>query len=284
MSTVAGPSASLPRAGGCYARLVALAVTPPGMRVKPRLRGVTHQWAFFSAIPLGILVGLYADTSRARVAGAVFAASVVAMFGASALYHRVTWSPAMRPWLRRLDHAGIYGLIKFATIAGAYNLKATKAEIMSIASNKGPTVQNRGVGKPTMIFVLERMVDIAAKKVGLTPAEMRFRNFVKPEQMPYTTPSGEIYESGDYPECLRQAMALGEYDKFSGTHRPDIITYLNKEKGERIEVFQDEVMSITYFAASSDSLLRCGPSERSKRASGIRQVNKKTLCRAKSKS
>jgi 2-furoyl-CoA dehydrogenase large subunit len=110
--------------------------------------------------------------------------------------------------------AGIYGLIKFATIAGAYNLKATKAEIMSIASNKGPTVQNRGVGKPTMIFVLERMVDIAAKKLGISPAEMRFKNFVKPEQMPYTTPSGEIYESGDYPECLRKAMALGEYDKF----------------------------------------------------------------------
>jgi hemolysin III len=115
VSTVAGPAAGLPRAGGCYARLVALAVTPPGVRVKPRLRGVTHQWAFFSAIPLGILVGLYADTSRARVAGAVFAASVVAMFGASALYHRVTWSPSVRPWLRRLDHAGIYGLI-----AGSY--------------------------------------------------------------------------------------------------------------------------------------------------------------------
>jgi hemolysin III len=115
VSTVAGPSAGLPRAGDCYARLVGLAVTPPGVRVKPRLRGVTHQWAFFSAIPLGILVGLYADTSRARVAAAVFAASVVAMFGASALYHRVTWSPSARPWLRRLDHAGIYGLI-----AGSY--------------------------------------------------------------------------------------------------------------------------------------------------------------------
>jgi hemolysin III len=87
----------------------------PGARVKPRLRGVTHELAFYVAIPLGILVGLYADTSRGRIAGAVFAASVVAMFGASALYHRVTWSPSVRPWLRRLDHAGIYGLI-----AGTY--------------------------------------------------------------------------------------------------------------------------------------------------------------------
>ena len=109
--------------------------------------------------------------------------------------------------------AGIYGLIKFATIVGCYNIRATKAELISVVTQKGPTVQNRGVGKPTMIFVLERMMDIAAKKLGLTPAEIRFRNFVQPEQMPYTTPSGEIYESGNYPECLRKALSLSHYDE-----------------------------------------------------------------------
>ena len=109
--------------------------------------------------------------------------------------------------------AGIYGLIKFATLAGCYKMRATKLEILSVAANKGPTVQNRGVGKPTMIFVIERMVDIAARKLGLTPVEMRMRNFVQPEQMPYTTPSGEIYESGNYPECLRKALALSHYDE-----------------------------------------------------------------------
>src|SRR6266508_1060293 len=84
-------------------------------RVKPRLRGVLHQWAFYFAIPLGIVLGLVAETSRARVAASVFAASVVGMFGASALYHRVTWAPTRRRWIRRLDHAGIYALI-----AGTY--------------------------------------------------------------------------------------------------------------------------------------------------------------------
>jgi 2-furoyl-CoA dehydrogenase large subunit len=110
--------------------------------------------------------------------------------------------------------AGIYGLIKFATMVGCYNIKATSAELMSIVTNKGPTVQNRGVGKPTMIFVLERMVDLVAKKLRLDPMEMRFRNFVQPEQMPYTTPSGEIYESGNYPECLRKALSLIGYEEF----------------------------------------------------------------------
>ena len=108
--------------------------------------------------------------------------------------------------------AGIYGLIKFATLVGCYNIKATRAEILSVATNKGPSVQNRGVGKPTMIFVLERIVDMAAKKLGIDPVEMRFRNFVQPTQMPYTTPSGEIYESGNYPECLRRALELSNYD------------------------------------------------------------------------
>ena len=84
-------------------------------REKPRLRGVFHQWAFVLALPLGVALVLVAETTRARVGAGVFAASVVAMFGASALYHRPTWTPKRRAWMRRLDHAGIYCLI-----AGTY--------------------------------------------------------------------------------------------------------------------------------------------------------------------
>jgi len=84
-------------------------------REKPRLRGVFHQWAFVLALPLGVALVLVAETTRARVGAGVFAASVVVMFGASALYHRPTWTPKQRAWLRRLDHAGIYCLI-----AGTY--------------------------------------------------------------------------------------------------------------------------------------------------------------------
>jgi len=84
-------------------------------QVKPRLRGVFHEWAFYLAIPLGVSVGLLAQTSLGKVAAAVFAGGVVCMFGASALYHRLTWSPPWRRWLRRADHAGIYLMI-----AGSY--------------------------------------------------------------------------------------------------------------------------------------------------------------------
>ena len=63
----------------------------PGVgELKPRLRGVSHEWAFYVTIPLGVLLGLVAAGARAQVAAAVFAGTVVAMFGASALYHRFT--------------------------------------------------------------------------------------------------------------------------------------------------------------------------------------------------
>ena len=91
------------------------AETTPGPRAKPRLRGLSHEIAFFLALPLGVALVLEPETTRGRVSAIVFAASVAAMFGASALYHRVTWSPGRRPWMRRLDHAGIYALI-----AGTY--------------------------------------------------------------------------------------------------------------------------------------------------------------------
>ncbi|MHB8059519.1 MAG: PAQR family membrane homeostasis protein TrhA [Gaiellaceae bacterium] len=84
-------------------------------KVKPRLRGVFHEWAFFLAIPLGIALVLVTETTRGRIAAGVFALSVVTMFGASALYHIPDWTPKRRAWLRRLDHAGIYCLI-----AGTY--------------------------------------------------------------------------------------------------------------------------------------------------------------------
>jgi len=82
---------------------------------KPRLRGVLHQVAFVVALAVAPLLILGAEGTRRRAAAAVFAAAVAACFGASALYHRVTWTPRMRPWMRRIDHAGVYLLI-----AGTY--------------------------------------------------------------------------------------------------------------------------------------------------------------------
>lgn len=82
---------------------------------RPRLRGVFHQYAFFVSIAAGALLVAGASGVEERAPAAVFAAAVAAMFGISALYHRISWEPAARRWMRRLDHAAIYLLI-----AGTY--------------------------------------------------------------------------------------------------------------------------------------------------------------------
>ena len=83
---------------------------------RPLLRGALHQAGFVVALVVGALLIAYADRDAVtRTSASIFAGSVAAMFGASALYHRITWSPRVRPWLRRVDHAGIYLLI-----AGTY--------------------------------------------------------------------------------------------------------------------------------------------------------------------
>jgi hemolysin III len=81
---------------------------------RPRLRGVLHQAGFVVASFVGIAFLNAVDGPR-LVGAAVFAGAAAAMLGASALYHRVTWSPGVRAWMRRIDHAGIYLLI-----AGTY--------------------------------------------------------------------------------------------------------------------------------------------------------------------
>jgi hemolysin III len=83
---------------------------------RPRLRGVSHQWAFFFSLLAGGALVLAAPAGEATVASAIYAVSVAALFGTSALYHRVTWaSLTARRWMRRLDHSMI-----FLLIAGTY--------------------------------------------------------------------------------------------------------------------------------------------------------------------
>lgn len=79
--------------------------------VRPRLRGVLHQYAFFASLAAVAVMVLAAPTRRALFPLGVYGASLVALFGVSTLYHRVTWSADARRWMGRLDHAMINLLI-----------------------------------------------------------------------------------------------------------------------------------------------------------------------------
>jgi hemolysin III len=97
---------------------------------KPRLRGVSHQWAFFVSLVTGAALVIAAPPGKATFAAAVYSVSVAALFGTSALYHRITWaSQAARRWMRRLDHSMI-----FLLIAGTYTPFALLALDGTLAS------------------------------------------------------------------------------------------------------------------------------------------------------
>lgn len=83
--------------------------------VKPRLRGVLHQWAALAAVVSGVVLVAVSPPGRARAGCLVYAVVLVLLFGISALYHRVTWSPRAREYMKRLDHSTI-----FVFIAGTY--------------------------------------------------------------------------------------------------------------------------------------------------------------------
>lgn len=85
------------------------AIKPPGLR--PRLRGVSHQYAFFVAVVLGAALVVAAPSGKAAAVVAIYAVGVCGLFGVSALYHRVTWEPAARRWMRRADHSMIFVFI-----------------------------------------------------------------------------------------------------------------------------------------------------------------------------
>jgi len=109
----------------------------------------------------------------------------------------------------------------FPSLTGCYAIEAVEVAAYGVFTNTCPTGPNRGYGQQHASFVLERMMDIVAGRLGLDKAEIRFRNFIKPEQMPYTTPVGSVYDGGNYPEALRKAMELVEYNKVRKNMRED---------------------------------------------------------------
>ncbi|MBI2756849.1 MAG: xanthine dehydrogenase family protein molybdopterin-binding subunit [Chloroflexi bacterium] len=112
-----------------------------------------------------------------------------------------------------IDFAGRHNLLMLSNIVNCYRVPAVSYEGYSVVTNCCPVIANRGIGKPFMCLAVERMVDAVARETGLDRVEVRQRNFIQPDQFPYDTPSGQTYDSGDYPEMLRKALALLDYDQ-----------------------------------------------------------------------
>ena len=99
-------------------------------------------------------------------------------------------------------------------LSGQYKIPNLDAEAFSILTNTMSTFPYRGPGSCEATFLIERVIDLVARRTGIDPAEARQRNLVRPDEFPYTTATGAVYDSGNFQECLRKALEISEYWKF----------------------------------------------------------------------
>jgi 2-furoyl-CoA dehydrogenase large subunit len=101
----------------------------------------------------------------------------------------------------------------FGNITGAYRIDSVEIRARAVVTNKAPTGLNRGFGGQQLYFGLERLMDDIAASRGIDPAEIRRRNMVTADAFPYATPSGGIYDSGDYHRALELALENVDYER-----------------------------------------------------------------------
>ncbi len=115
-------------------------------------------------------------------------------------------------YIRAPEPATLYRV--HGDITGAYDIPALFMDNYAIVTNRMPTGLIRGYGGPQLYFPLERFMDMAAHQLGIDPAEIRRRNFIRPEQFPFRTLTGGLYDSGDYEALLDKALTLSDYKQF----------------------------------------------------------------------
>ena len=95
-----------------------------------------------------------------------------------------------------------------------YDIQTIDIRIAAVLTHMAPTGAYRGAGRPEAIYIIERLMDAAARKVGLDPAEFRRRNMIRPEQLPYTNPMDKTYDSGAFESMMNQTIALADWNGF----------------------------------------------------------------------
>jgi len=125
---------------------------------------------------------------------------------------------------RHIDDCGAYpryeplGCVIWSQVfPGVYRFKSARIDFTQAVTNKCPVGPNRGYSRMQHLWFLERVVDICAHELGIAPDEMRLRNYIRPEEFPYTTPNGCVYDSGAYPKMLEVAKRRIGWDEWKKT-------------------------------------------------------------------
>ncbi len=103
---------------------------------------------------------------------------------------------------------------QIGTVVGIYDIPAAYVRIDAVLSNTSPTAPYRGAGRPEATYLIERALNAAAAELGIDPVELRRRNIIKPESMPFKSPLGPIYDCGAFETNMDMALAASEYGGF----------------------------------------------------------------------
>lgn len=99
-------------------------------------------------------------------------------------------------------------------LPGLYDIRAFHCRVRTVFTNSVPVDAYRGAGRPEAAYVVERLVDAAARKLGMTPDAIRRKNFIPPAALPYTTATGKVYDSGDFAGHMKRAMEIAAWKDF----------------------------------------------------------------------
>ena len=98
-----------------------------------------------------------------------------------------------------------------ALAVGVYHIENFDVEVRAVLTNTMSVAAYRGAGRPEAAYYIERMMDLAARELGLDPSDIRRKNYIPPDAFPYSTPGGEIYDSGEYAKNLDYALQVSDY-------------------------------------------------------------------------
>src|SRR5438874_9487188 len=123
--------------------------------------------------------------------------------------------------LRLIADIGAYNMLLTAAIPtltmmmanATYNIPAVRATLTEVFTNKTPTDAYRGAGRPEATYFVERAMDMLARELKMDPAELRRKNFIQPNQFPFATQTGAVYDSGDYEKALDHALKVAKWDQ-----------------------------------------------------------------------
>ncbi len=191
-----------PDSGGSYGIKSTVYVYVVLMGIASRKLGVPVRWI---EDRLEHLAGSSGSTARVTDVEAAFAED------GELLALRYDVIEDVGAYVRAPEPATLYRM--HGSLSGAYRVEHVAARNRVVMTNRCPTGLNRGFGGPQLYLALERTMAIAARRLGLDPVELARHNLIRAEDFPYRTPSGGLYDSGDYEACLDDVLRLARYEE-----------------------------------------------------------------------